>query len=77
MISDTPPYRCKDVRERLDDYLDQELLPHEIQWLREHIEACRACATLCQCAYEELAEMRAVVQKETRGGLTNETRVLR
>ena len=39
-----PPYRCDDVFARLDDYLDRELSPAEMERVREHLDACAECA---------------------------------
>jgi anti-sigma factor (TIGR02949 family) len=54
---------CDDVRDRLDDYLDQEMTPHETRRVREHLEACPCCATLCHGAYRELAGIRARIRR--------------
>jgi anti-sigma factor (TIGR02949 family) len=37
-------YTCEEVVRRLDDYVDRELAPHEMQLMRQHIETCAACA---------------------------------
>ncbi len=37
-------YTCEDVLRRLDDYLDRQLSPSEMELAREHIETCAACA---------------------------------
>jgi anti-sigma factor (TIGR02949 family) len=37
-------YTCEEVVRRLDDYVDRELSPREMQLMREHIETCAACA---------------------------------
>lgn len=38
-------YTCEEVFRRLDDYLDRELTPEEMQLVREHLEVCVACAS--------------------------------
>ena len=38
-------YTCEETIRRLDDYLDRELTPHEIELVREHLEVCAACAS--------------------------------
>jgi anti-sigma factor RsiW len=53
---------CDDVRDQLDDYLDQEMTPHETRRVREHLEACAGCAALCQGAYRELAAVCARIR---------------
>ena len=37
-------YTCEETIRRLDDYLDRELTPHEIELVRAHLEVCAACA---------------------------------
>jgi anti-sigma factor (TIGR02949 family) len=46
-------YTCEETIRRLDDYLDRELTPHEIQLVREHLEVCATCAS--EYAYEARA----------------------
>jgi predicted anti-sigma-YlaC factor YlaD len=57
------PSSCDDVREQLDAYLDQEATPRATRRVREHLDSCICCATLCHCAYRELAAMRARIQQ--------------
>jgi predicted anti-sigma-YlaC factor YlaD len=54
---------CDDAREQLDAYLDQEATPRATVRVREHLDSCLCCATLCHCAYRELAAMRARIQR--------------
>ena len=37
-------YTCEEMLRRLDDFVDRELPPHEMQRAREHLETCEACA---------------------------------
>ncbi len=37
-------FTCEQVFERLDDYLDRELAPREMQLIEEHLEICAWCA---------------------------------
>ena len=37
-------YDCGEAFARLDDYLDRELGPEELQRVREHLEVCATCA---------------------------------
>jgi anti-sigma factor (TIGR02949 family) len=37
-------YTCEETIRRLDDYLDRELSPHEMQLVNEHLEVCAVCA---------------------------------
>jgi anti-sigma factor (TIGR02949 family) len=36
-------YTCEEMLRRLDDYLDRELTPDEIQRVEEHLKDCEAC----------------------------------
>jgi mycothiol system anti-sigma-R factor len=38
--------RCRDVIERLWDYLDGELSPERVAGIRAHLEACNGCRTV-------------------------------
>ena len=38
-------YSCEETIRRLDDYLDRELTPHEMQLVNAHIEVCAMCAS--------------------------------
>jgi len=37
-------YTCEEAFRRLDDYLDHELSPEEMELVREHLEICAGCA---------------------------------
>jgi anti-sigma factor (TIGR02949 family) len=37
-------YTCEEALRRLDDYLDRELRPDEMQHVQEHLETCAVCA---------------------------------
>lgn len=37
-------YTCEEVFARLDDFLDRELKPEEMQMVQTHLEECAACA---------------------------------
>ena len=37
-------YSCEEVFRRMDEYLDRELAPHEVERVRAHLETCAACA---------------------------------
>ena len=37
-------YDCAEAFSRLDDYLDRELAPEELERVREHLEVCATCA---------------------------------
>lgn len=38
-------YTCEETFRRLDDYLDRELTPHEMQLVEGHLEVCALCAS--------------------------------
>jgi len=44
-VSEMTRYTCEEVFRRLDDYVDRELAPAEMRRVREHLEACAACAS--------------------------------
>lgn len=56
-------YSCEETFRRLDDYLDRELTPHEMQLVREHLDICALCAS--EYAFEEsvLEQVRAKVRR--------------
>lgn len=37
-------YTCEDVFRRLDDYVDRELSPREVELVNEHLKLCAWCA---------------------------------
>lgn len=37
-------FKCEEVFQRLDAYLDRELSDDEMRLVREHLETCAACA---------------------------------
>jgi len=38
-------YTCEETIRRLDDYLDRELIAHEMQLVTEHLKVCALCAS--------------------------------
>ncbi len=42
-MSSEDSYSCEDVFRRLDDYVDRELEPGEINLLERHLKVCEAC----------------------------------
>jgi anti-sigma factor (TIGR02949 family) len=38
------PFTCEETARRLDDYLDRELGPADMQLVRDHLERCAYCA---------------------------------
>ena len=37
-------YTCKEAIERLNDYLDRELTPREMQLVKRHLKICHECS---------------------------------
>ncbi len=35
---------CEDLFRRLDDYLDRQLDPREVELVKQHLETCAVCA---------------------------------
>ena len=56
-------YTCEDVLRRLDDYLDRELSPLEMERAREHIETCEACAREQAFAATALQTLKAKLRR--------------
>jgi anti-sigma factor (TIGR02949 family) len=38
------PATCESILRRLDDYIDRELSPSDLQMVEQHIEECLRCA---------------------------------
>lgn len=43
-MSSPDRYTCEEALRRLDDFLDRELRPEEMQRVRNHLETCAVCA---------------------------------
>ena len=56
-------YNCKEVFEKLDDFVDRELDPEEIGCVEEHLEKCAACAREYEFEAELLSEIRAKLRR--------------
>jgi anti-sigma factor (TIGR02949 family) len=56
-------YTCEEVVRRLDDYVDRELAPHELQLMREHLETCAACAKEYAFAEATLRTIKAKLRR--------------
>jgi anti-sigma factor (TIGR02949 family) len=56
-------YTCEETFRRLDDYLDRELTPHEMQLVKEHLAICALCAS--EYTFEEsvLRQVRGKLQR--------------
>jgi anti-sigma factor (TIGR02949 family) len=56
-------FDCEHVFKRLDDYLDRELTPEEIQLIEEHLKICAWCASTYAFQENVLQEMRTKLQR--------------
>jgi anti-sigma factor RsiW len=56
-------YTCEEVVRRLDDYVDRELSPREMQLMRAHIETCAACAHEHAFAVATLRTLKAKLRR--------------
>jgi len=56
-------YTCEEVVRRLDDYVDRELSPREMQLMRMHIETCAACAQEHAFAVATLRTLKAKLRR--------------
>lgn len=43
-MSSPDRYTCEEALRRLDDFLDRELRPEEMQRVESHLETCAVCA---------------------------------
>lgn len=43
-MSSPDRFTCEEALRRLDDFLDRELRPEELQRVQSHLETCAACA---------------------------------
>ncbi len=55
-------YGCREALERLDDYVDRELLPEEDKKVRQHLAICRHCLHKFKFQEALLLGVRAKVQ---------------
>jgi anti-sigma factor (TIGR02949 family) len=58
-------YTCEETIRRLDDYLDRELAPHEMQLVKEHLEVCAVCASEFAFEARTLERLRDKLQRIT------------
>ena len=56
-------YTCEETIRRLDDYLDRELTPHEMQLVQEHLEVCVLCASEYAFEASALERLRDKLQR--------------
>jgi anti-sigma factor (TIGR02949 family) len=56
-------YTCEETIRRLDDYLDRELTPHEMELVQEHLEVCALCASEYAFEARALERLRDKLQR--------------
>jgi anti-sigma factor (TIGR02949 family) len=56
-------YTCEQTFRRLDDYLDRELNPEQMQLVREHLEVCAVCAAEYTFEASVLKQVRSKLQR--------------
>lgn len=54
---------CREAFGRLDDYLDRELTPGEMEGVRRHLEICAMCAEEFRIEAAILSEVRTKVER--------------
>ncbi len=54
---------CEHAFRHLDDYLDHELTPQEMQEIKAHLEICAMCAKEFRFQAEVLEEVRERIQR--------------
>ncbi len=56
-------FNCEQVFKRLDDYLDRELPPEDMERIREHLEICAWCAQTYEFHADVLIAVREKVER--------------
>jgi anti-sigma factor (TIGR02949 family) len=56
-------FNCEQVFKRLDDYLDRELPPEDMDRIREHLETCAWCAQTYEFHADVLSAVREKVER--------------
>ena len=62
-MSSVNPMTCSEVFQRLDDYLDRELTPEEVERVRSHLELCAVCAAEVRFEESVLRSVRGKLQR--------------
>jgi anti-sigma factor (TIGR02949 family) len=62
-VTPIDPLTCREVFERLNDYLDRELSPDETAAVRSHLETCAVCASEYEFEGRILDELRAKLRR--------------
>jgi anti-sigma factor (TIGR02949 family) len=56
-------YTCEETFRRLDDFLDRELTPHDMQLVQGHLEVCAVCAAEYSFEASALTRLRDKLQR--------------
>ena len=56
-------YSCEEVFRRIDEYLDRELAPQEVERVRAHLETCVVCASEYRFEDALLREVRSKLRR--------------
>jgi len=56
-------YTCKEALQRLDDYLDRELSPREMQLVQRHLKICHECSKKFAFEAELITQVRVKLQR--------------
>ena len=55
--------RCEDVFQHLNDYIDRELSPDEMEKVAAHLERCIQCAEQVACETSAIQQVRTALQR--------------
>ena len=56
-------YTCRESLDRLNDYIDRELSPRELQLVERHLKICHRCAGKFEFETKLLVEIQAKVSR--------------
>lgn len=62
-MSDIDYRSCRDVFARLDDWVDRELAPDDIEQIERHLEICAMCADEFRIERGLLVRLRATLRR--------------
>jgi anti-sigma factor (TIGR02949 family) len=62
-MSQLDRYTCEEVFRRLDDYVDRELSPREMESVEEHLKICSMCAREYRFEESVIQQVRTKVQR--------------
>lgn len=62
-MSHVDRYTCEEAFLRLDDYLDRELPPEEMECVRAHLETCAMCASEVEFEQTVIDDVRGKVRR--------------